>query len=467
MGTLTEPSYDKMRFDVSDDAVERWQAGSSVLSVSLPLDTTRRPTGDRVRAFFRGLLPEGRSGDRIAESLGLATNDGFGLLSALGRDCAGAVMIVPAGEPPVAPGARLQPLTQADLERLVDEIGEHPLGVDGEFRASLPGVQEKLLLAKTDDGGWAKPLGGAPSTHILKPQDVRLEAYAAGEAYALALARQLGLTDVDATVIEIGGRPVLVTSRYDRILGPAGPERIHQEDACQALSIDTWRDQARKYQADGGPSLRAVAQLLGRFAPAADTERLLAMTVLNVVMGNADAHGKNVSFLHHPDGGLRLAPAYDITPVTYYREVPTSRGPQPYSSKMGMTINGVTDIHGVTTEDLVAEARRWGIPVRRAGEIVETTLNEIGLAMGPVLEAVALPERMVAFVLDRAEALLAGRRAGGWDFLGYPEQAMTTPSGPCGAAQPTGRRLSSRAQAPCGSPTSHRRTPRTGRPGRR
>lgn len=428
LGTLSEPNYDRIRFEPRPEAEERWGVGSAVLSVGLPLDTTLRPTGDKVRSFFRGLLPEGHAGDRIAESLGLATNDAYGLLMALGRDCAGAVMIVPEGEPAVTRDAGLQPLEDGELERLLGALDEHPLGVDDEFRASLPGVQEKLLLARTADGRWARPLGGAPSTHILKPQDLRLDAYAAGEAFALLLARQVGLTSVDAEVIEVAGRPVLVTSRYDRIPGPSGPERLHQEDACQALSVDTWRGQRRKYQTDGGPSLRQVADVLLRYASARDREQLLAISTLNVVMGNADAHGKNISFLHAPDGTVGLAPAYDVTPVTFYREVPTDRGPRPYSSKLGMFINGVDDIHAVTADDLAEEARRWGMPPARGKEVVQSTLLRLGDAIGPALELVSLPEPMQAFVIDRIEALLAGRRAGGWDFLDIQSRGASLPS---------------------------------------
>ena len=330
VGTLAEPKYGKLRFKFSDNARRRFRPGSVVLSVSMPVSTNQRPRGNITRAFFDGLLPEGDARASISDRFAVTRGDNFGLLSAIGRDCAGAVVIRPSDLPDPPPGAGVEVLADRDLERLVTQIKERPLGADDGVRVSLPGAQEKLVLSRTTDGRWARPVGGAPSTHILKPQDMRLDSYAAGEVFCLGLARRLGLTTVESEVIDVAGRPVFVVSRYDRTLTPEGTVRIHQEDMCQALAVDCSNRSGRKYQAEGGPSLRDVAGVLSAFAPFSDRTKLLALVVTNVVVGNADAHAKNISLLHPPDGTITLAPAYDITPTTFYlfmaRVLPPSGG---------------------------------------------------------------------------------------------------------------------------------------------
>ncbi len=412
VGRLTEPKYGKIRFDFSDDSQRRFRSGSVVFSVSMPISTNRRPRGDITKAFFDGLLPEGDARDSISDRFSVTRGDNFGLVSAIGRDCAGAVVIQPSDLPEPPSGAGVEILADRDLERLISQIKERPLGADDRVRVSLPGAQEKLVLSKTADGVWARPVGGAPSTHILKPQDMRLDSYAAGEVFCLGLARRLGLTTVESEVIDVAGRPVCVVSRYDRELTPEGTMRIHQEDICQALAVDCSNRSGRKYQAEGGPSLHDVADVLSAFAPLSERTKLLALAVTNVVVGNADAHAKNISLLHPPDGTVVLAPAYDITPTTFYRGVPTPDGPTDLSDRLAMWINNKQSIHDVTAEDLVAEGSSWGIPEPTAERLVTTTIADIIRYSGAVDAECPIPAEMLDFIAQRAKALGDGAAAG-------------------------------------------------------
>jgi serine/threonine-protein kinase HipA len=223
----------------------------------------------------------------------------------------------------------------------------------------------------------------------------------------LHLARDLDLTDVEADVVDVAGRPVIVISRYDRRHTDEGTTRIHQEDACQALGVDCTSREA-KYESQGGPSLRTFARLLAAHAPASDRRKLLALTTTNIAFGNADAHAKNLSILHHPDGSTRLAPAYDITPVTYYRGVPTQSGPKDLSDHLGMWVNGKRSVHDVTAADLIAEGSSWGIPRTESDRVVHETLDAIDAAITPAAEATGIPEPMVHFVAKRTRAIMQG-----------------------------------------------------------
>lgn len=412
VGVLTEPKYGKMRFDYTEEAEARFTVGSPALSTSMPVDAGRRPRGDIVRSFFTALLPEGDARWTISDEFSVRRGDYFGLISAIGRDCAGAVVIQPIGSPPPGTTGSVDPLADSDIERLVARIKERPLGADAEMRVSLPGAQEKLLLARGRDGRWGRPINGEPSTHILKPQDMRLDSYASAEAFCLGAARRLGLTNVDADVVEIAGRPVVVVSRYDRQQTAQGVFRIHQEDACQSLGVDCADNPSRKYQAGGGPAMKTFARVLSDHAPSEDRLKLLALTTLNVVAGNADAHARNLSIVHLSDGTTRLAPAYDITPTSFYKGVPTSDGPKDMSDKLGMWINNKRVIHDVTAEDIASEGASWGLSGSEATKVVEDTITRLKNAIHEEAEEVAIPAEMLQFISQRAEALGDGDRAG-------------------------------------------------------
>jgi len=414
IGLLSEPSRGRMRLDFAAAAETRFGLGSPVLSTSMPVDVARRPQGDLVRAFFAGLLPEGPGRDAISREFGVEVGDRYGLLEAIGRDCAGAVVIQPEGSGVPGTTGHVTPLADHDLERLVAGLGERPLGADPEedIRISLTGVQEKLLLAWTRDGKWGRPVAGAPSTHILKPQDMRFEGYAAAEDFCLRLAHRLGLSDTKSETIKVSGRPVFVVSRYDRRFDDErNVERVHQEDACQAIGVDE-ASGGDKYESHGGPSLRRFARVLADFAPPRDRERLLALTTLNVAVGNADAHAKNVSITHSPDGDVRLASAYDITPTTFYRGIPTPQGPRDLSDQLGMWVNSKRSVHAVAFDDLIVEGMSWGLAREAADNTVRETLDALAAQAEAVAAETALPGAILEFVVRRTKALRGGRPAG-------------------------------------------------------
>jgi serine/threonine-protein kinase HipA len=233
---------------------------------------------------------------------------------------------------------------------------------------------------------------------------------AASEAFCLDLARSISLTTVDAEVFNLAGRPTVVVSRYDRRGGENGVARIHQEDALQAIGK---RD--KKYEGDGGPSLRDFAEVLSRLGSHRDLVRLLSLTTFNVLVGNADAHAKNFSILHHEDGSIELAPAYDITPTTYYRNIPTSRGLVDLDDALGMKVNHEQSIHSITEVDLIAEGKSWGLGMKDADEIVRKTVESVTGFVDDAANRWGIPESMTKFVKNRARALSEGEQASAYE----------------------------------------------------
>jgi serine/threonine-protein kinase HipA len=367
------------------DALAAFEAGTPLLSMTLPLRPERFPQGV-VKPFLDGLLPEGDTRRAIAEDLGLLSDDTYGLIRALGRDCAGAVVIQPADTSASPPSTTVtaERLDDDGLAELIGNLRTAPLGVGGRVRVSLAGVQEKLLLTRRPDGRWGSPVDGTPSTHILKPEIRGYPHTVDNEAFCMRVARHLGLPVADVETITVQGRAVIVVSRYDRTVDPVGHvERMHQEDLCQA----TGNPPAKKYQEAGGPSLRTIARLLSDVDPNSLTTLLQAVT-LHVLVGNGDAHAKNYSLLHEPSGAVRLAPLYDVMSTLSYGD-----------DRLAMSIDDVTRSNQVTLPRIVNEAASWGISRTRASSIVVALLEKVPAAIAAArAETPGLPDDITAIV---------------------------------------------------------------------
>lgn len=154
------------------DGVERWGLGSPALSVGLPVGTPAGPRDLRGLDFFENMLPEGPALGRMAALARVRPADTYGILTAFGRDCAGAVMLLPDGEQSGEQGrSGYTPMTPGDLRQVISDLDATPLGAAPErgFRPSLPGFQRKALLGRAADGTWQLPYGDAPSTWISSP----------------------------------------------------------------------------------------------------------------------------------------------------------------------------------------------------------------------------------------------------------------------------------------------------------
>jgi serine/threonine-protein kinase HipA len=390
---LEQPRWPAIRCRYTQAALEAAPLNSPLLSCSLPLGSQPLDAA----AFCRGLLPEGRALQAMAAQAGLAVNETFELLARFGRDVAGALVI--AAEPPSDRGFGAEPYTADGLAAAVGELDEHPLGLHDDSELSLAGMQDKLLLVRLSDGHWARPIGGRPSTHILKVDDPRYPGLIVAEARCLALARAAGLAAAEAELTEVGGGACLIVSRFDRTVGDGKLRRIHQEDACQALAIDPEGARGRaKYEDGGGPSLRAVARLLDEHAtdPAAQLDRLVETIVFTVLIGNADAHGKNLALLHPAPEEVELAPLYDTVPTALWPKL---------RRKAAMAIGGQVELAQVSLADICREAGAWPHPKGRAREVAVTAIESVGSALDA--EAIPADSTLTRLIRERAAGLLA------------------------------------------------------------
>jgi serine/threonine-protein kinase HipA len=384
-----------IRCHYTEEALARWPLNSPLLSCSLPLDS--RPAD--ALPFCVGLLPEGQALQVLAEQAGLPVNDVFGLLARYGRDVAGALVVVPGDEEPDPGEFGAEPYDGEALAAAVAELDDYPLGAHEDSELSLAGIQDKLLLVRLPDGSWGRPTGGRPSTHILKRDDLRYPGLVEAEAHCLMLARAAGLTAIDVDLTELASYSCVIVSRYDREVDGEEVRRIHQEDLCQALAIDPRMSRGRaKYERAGGPSLRQAAQLLDTYAdePAAELDRLVAVVAFTVLIGNADAHGKNLSLLHRDGERIALAPLYDTVPTLLWPRLRTeaamSIGAQPVLSDVGIA-------------EIVREAGRWPHPADRADQVARETIEAVLAAV----EEGTIPSdgKVAKLVRRRGKTLLA------------------------------------------------------------
>ena len=311
--------------------------------------------------------------------------------------------MLPEGEAFPAPAVP-HPLSETDLAVLVRELPRRPLlaGDDG-VRHSLAGAQSKLPL-RWIGGEYALSTFDAPSTHILKPESPDFPGLAAVEAFCLDLARRVGLNAARAEWLRVGGTPCLRVERYDREADASTGKirRIHQEDFCQSLGVPSHR----KYQQEGGPS---AADLLACIrdhstAPVLDLRQILDLLVFNVLIGNADAHGKNFAWIY-PNSARRLAPAYDLVATTLWPEL---------STRMAMRVGYAKFIEEVTVDHFLkfAEANRIGKTAFRARlmNLVERVLAQLPAALDAAPEIPEpFREQLAARILQRTRKLAQSR----------------------------------------------------------
>ena len=357
------------------------------ISLSLPLREDRY-VGSSVVAVFDNLLPDSDAiRRRLAERVRAEGDDAYSLLTAIGRDCVGALQFLPGNEEPEAMGKpQAEIVSDERVAAILADLARTPLGVspeNEEFRISIAGAQEKTALLYWKDH-WCIPHGSTPTTHILKPQigllksGIDLSKSVENEHFCMELARELGLPTAKTTMVDFNDQRVLVVERFDRQwTSNKRLLRLPQEDCCQALSVPP----TRKYQSDGGPGIEQVLELLKASDSPAEDQRLFVRAQLVFwLLGATDGHAKNFSLFIHPGGGFRLTPLYDVMsaqPTLDAHQIPRKK------MRLAMSVgdNSRYLIDTVMPRHFVESAENAGVP----GSVVREQLKELaGLAPGAI-----------------------------------------------------------------------------------
>ena len=360
-----------------------WLANPKGFALSPHIPLSAQPLLDGasqrpVQWYFDNLLPEEDQRVLLAKDARLDAADAFGLLAWYGAESAGSVTLLP---PEAAPQTieLLRPLPDDALQARIRQLPKSPLTHAAIKRMSLAGAQHKLAVV-LEDGALFEPAGATPSTHILKPDhpDADYPHSVINEWFVMRLARRLGL-DVPEVHRRYVPSPVYLIDRFDRVAGAQGWQRRHAIDACQLLGLD----RSFKYTQGSMDSLAALANACR--SPAVARSRLFGWLVFNVLVGNSDAHLKNLSFLVSHEG-VQLAPFYDLLSVATYDSPAFDKSGWPAQTQLAWPI----------------------LSVRHFSDIRRGLLLEAGAALNLVKgTAERLLENLRSRIVSEAEALYA------------------------------------------------------------
>jgi serine/threonine-protein kinase HipA len=390
----------------------KWVGSSTGRALSLSLPFTPGNTAHRgvvVGYFFDNLLPDSDAiRSRIRSKFGASSTHAFDLLTEIGRDCVGAVQLLPEGERPVGfDRIEAEPLTDEEVEQVIAAAlsGAPVLGLDQrtDFRISLAGAQEKtaFLLHK---GKWCRPSGATPTTHIFKLPlglighlQLNMQHSVENEWLCSKLMNAFGLETANCSIQEFGIRKVLVVERFDRKRETGGwIARLPQEDLCQALGLPS----NKKYERDGGPGMREILRVLASSSRApADKKAFVKSQLVFWMLAATDGHAKNFSIFQERGGTYRLTPFYDVLsawPII-------GHGPKQLDYRkvrLSMAVRS-KNAHWKLSE---IRPRHWDSVTRDAGLGPATSLIEEIVSQTPkVIESAnrQIPARFPAIVRDK------------------------------------------------------------------
>ncbi|MEO8859288.1 MAG: type II toxin-antitoxin system HipA family toxin [Burkholderiaceae bacterium] len=387
---------------------------SRPLSLSLPITRALEIKGEVVANYFDNLLPDN---DRIRERIGrrfkTRTLDAFSLLEAIGRDCVGAVQLLPEGATPDGwDRVECQLLTETEVAQALQAVPANPHSRPGDgapaFRISLAGAQEKTAFTRVE-GQWCRPVSATPSTHIFKlplgvianTSRVNLFDSVENEWLCAQIIDALGLPMAQTEMTNFEDQRVLVVERFDREWMNDGRwiARLPQEDFCQALGLPP----RLKYEGDGGPSIAAGLALLAGSADSATDRLAFQLAQLAFwLMAAPDGHAKNFSIFLRQGNNYEMTPLYDVLSVWPY--IGKGRGQlHQRDVRLAMALrskNTHFDIYGIRT-------CHWhNLAIKNGGPAVWEAMLGLVERLGAALDAVearlpeAFPDRIWTPIAD-------------------------------------------------------------------
>lgn len=367
--------------------------GRFALSPELPLQageqqdgSTRRP----VQWYFDNLLPEEGQRILLASSARVDGADAFGLLGHYGAESAGSLTLLPPGAEHAEGG--LRPLSDASLSARIAAMPSVPLVEGALKRMSLAGTQHKLAVV-LQDGQLFEPSGRTPSTHILKP-DHPHPSYAhsvINEWFVMTLAHRLGLA-VPKVERRYVPQPVYLIERFDRQQNAEGWRRLRSIDACQVLGLSA----AYKYLEGSVGRLEQLARTCRSSAVARTA--LFQWLVFNVLVGNTDAHLKNLSFLVSPVG-IQLAPFYDQICTAVYDTPAFEQSRWPAATTLAWPLEGRARISEINRQCLL-----------EAGEAMRIKPATVARLLDSLKDKIAGEARALYAQVERENASLSAQR---------------------------------------------------------
>jgi len=365
------------------------------ISLSMPL-VDREFSGDVVYNYFDNLLPDNKNiRDKIQKKFQIKTSHPFDLLANIGRDCIGAIQIVPENHEDFKKEIIARPLQHTEIAKILKGYQDYPLGmvnIEDDFRISIAGAQEKTAFLY-EQGQWCLPLSTTPTTHIFKlpigfinnfRQQMDLTDSCENEWLCSKIAENFGIPVAPCEILYFEDVKVLSIRRFDRRKSKDNSwiVRLPQEDICQALGFSP----NLKYQADGGPGIKEIMNLLlGSSAPNSNRDLFYKSQVLFWLLAAIDGHAKNFSIFIQPQGKYNLTPLYDIMsafPLMAKKQLNENK------IKMAMCLKGKKNYynwHNMQRRYFIETAKSSKYSLQKSEKIIDEMLKKVN----HVIEAVS------------------------------------------------------------------------------
>lgn len=338
-----------------------WIKSGFALTPSLPL--TSEVNQVIARNFIENLLPEGSGLDEICNYFNISKSNKFGLIEAIGKETTGS-LIFSTNKENNKYDTTFREITQQELSHRIEKRKSIPLSIwDNKPRLSIAGVQEKLLVSIIN-GKYGLADGDLSSTHILK-FDKYDENLVLNEFISLKLAQAVGIKIPNIEIINFNSEQVLKVERFDRnIISDKFIERLHIVDMCQVNGVPVSYKYERPYGSNestkdirDGISFKKVFDATSfSKIPVLDKKKIIDWTIVNLCLGNCDAHGKNISFFVDKRGKLELTPFYDIVNIQMYKEK--------YSQELAMGIYDEFIIENIKAYDFIEFCENNNIKIK-------------------------------------------------------------------------------------------------------
>lgn len=372
---------------------------------------------ESVRRFLANLLPEGRWLEELSVSSHISRSNVFGLIAAIGAETAGALSFKMGDGLEDGLPTSFRPVTSDELAERISQRRNLSIAVwDGKPRLSVAGVQDKLPLLIRADGQMGFGEGNLASTHILKFGTDRALHLVINEYVCMQLARAVKLPVADVSLARFG-EPVLVVRRFDREFAGDTVVRRHLIDGCQMLDLPPTYKYERPFGKGGDAAvIRSGANLPDLFTscrlcrvPAAAMRDMLNWVLFQLLLGNSDAHGKNISFFVGP-AGIDMAPAYDLLNLDMYATQ--------YDRDFSMAIGDAFAPEDVSPWELAEMCERCGLQKR----LVATTLTTLSGKLIKAMDLLDLSPLLSGEETEFAGEVIAAIRKNVERYLPYAKQ---------------------------------------------
>jgi serine/threonine-protein kinase HipA len=322
--------------------------------------------------FFSNLLPEGVLRDYIIKHLKVHHDHEFDILAALGESLPGAIRAVPSDDLPAA-ALNYQP------DSILAPPNQKPI------KFSLGGSQLKFSMIER---GGRFSLDNGTNVWIVIPPHPTYPNVPANEYTMMKLAAALGIETPEIRIVKLddidlkgftgisiprSGTVAYAVKRYDR----TDQGRIHAEDFAQVFGV--YADQEYK-----ATNYDTIGKLIFNLFPNRfdQLKEFIKRLVVNVLIGNGDAHLKNWSVIYRDGFTPQLSPAYDLVSTIHYV----------VDDRLALNLGGEKKFEAIDESHFNRFARRIDAPAKFVLDTVKETVATAQATWPEIIREVGLPQ---------------------------------------------------------------------------